>query len=225
MNQIQRVYVLCKAVAWSLLNAYALGISVFFRARLNNKRGEKMTTTVEIMDQQAMHRALTRLTYEVIEKNKGIENVVLIGIKTRGVFLAQRFAKRLKEIEGIEVEVGDIDITLYRDDVHHVSSLEIEPSYNGHDIPFSIDGKTVVLVDDVLFTGRTVRSAMDAIMDVGRPAQIQLAVLVDRGHRELPIRADYVGKNIPTAQSESVHVHLLEHDKLEQDEVLIDKTE
>jgi pyrimidine operon attenuation protein/uracil phosphoribosyltransferase len=145
----------------------------------------------EVVDEVTMKRALTRITYEIIERNKGVQDIVLIGIKTRGIFIAQRIAERLKQLEHIEVPVGELDITLYRDDK---KAQEDEPELHSSDIPFSIEGKEVILVDDVLFTGRTIRAALDAVIDLGRPNRISLAVLVDRGHRELPIRADYVGK-------------------------------
>ena len=158
----------------------------------------------EIVDKMTMNRALTRITYEIIERHKGIDDIVLIGIKTRGIYLANRIAERLKQLEGKEVPVGEIDITLYRDDNHEIK--KDEPTINASDVPFSIENKEVILVDDVIFTGRTIRAALDAIMDLGRPDKISLAVLVDRGHRELPIRADYVGKNIPTSKSEQITV-------------------
>ena len=164
----------------------------------------------EIVDKMTMNRALTRITYEIIERHKGIEDIVLIGIKTRGIYLANRIAERLKQLEGIEVPVGEIDITLYRDDKHQISNDE--PTINASDVPFSIENKEVILVDDVIFTGRTIRAALDATMDLGRPDKISLAVLVDRGHRELPIRADYVGKNIPTSKSEQITVSVEEVD-------------
>ncbi|WP_062231659.1 bifunctional pyr operon transcriptional regulator/uracil phosphoribosyltransferase PyrR [Fictibacillus sp. FJAT-27399] len=164
-----------------------------------------------IMDEQAIRRALTRIAHEIIERNKGIENVVLVGIKTRGEYLAKRLAERIQNIEGKPVKVGDIDITLYRDDLK-VKTENLEPELKGTDIPVDIANKKVILVDDVLFTGRTVRAAMDAVMDIGRPASIQLAVLIDRGHRELPIRADYVGKNVPTSNNEIISASLAEVD-------------
>ena len=154
----------------------------------------------QIMDEKAIGRAITRISHEIIEKNKGIENVVLIGIKTRGVPVATRIANKIEAIEGQRVDAGEMDITLYRDDL---SKKQIDP----------VTDKTVILVDDVLYTGRTVRSALDALMDIGRPKAIQLAVLVDRGHRELPIRADYVGKNVPTSRNEIISVKLMECDK------------
>lgn len=174
-----------------------------------------MNLKAMILDEQAVRRALTRIAHEIIERNKGIENCVLVGIKTRGIYLAKRLAERIEQIEGKPVAVGELDITLYRDDLTKVTSNE-EPLVKGSDIPVDINNKKVILVDDVLYTGRTVRAALDALMDIGRPGQIQLAVLVDRGHRELPVRADYVGKNIPTASSERIVVQLVEVDKTDQ---------
>ncbi|MBT2615586.1 MULTISPECIES: bifunctional pyr operon transcriptional regulator/uracil phosphoribosyltransferase PyrR [unclassified Bacillus (in: firmicutes)] len=172
-----------------------------------------------VLDEQAISRALTRIAHEIIEKNKGIEDCVLIGIRTRGIFLADRLAKRINQIEGKEIELGELDITLYRDDLSKKSN-DGEPIVKGSDIPVNITDKKVILVDDVLFTGRTVRAAMDALVDLGRPSQIQLAVLVDRGHRELPIRADFVGKNVPTSQSEKITVTLTEVDQADQVTIL-----
>ncbi|MCR8869984.1 bifunctional pyr operon transcriptional regulator/uracil phosphoribosyltransferase PyrR [Peribacillus frigoritolerans] len=172
-----------------------------------------------VLDEQAISRALTRIAHEIIEKNKGIEDCVLIGIRTRGIFLADRLAKRINQIEGKEIELGELDITLYRDDLSKKSN-DGEPIVKGSDIPANITDKKVILVDDVLFTGRTVRAAMDALVDLGRPSQIQLAVLVDRGHRELPIRADFVGKNVPTSQSEKITVTLTEVDQVDQVTIL-----
>jgi pyrimidine operon attenuation protein/uracil phosphoribosyltransferase len=162
----------------------------------------------EVMDAEAIDRALTRIAHEILEANKGCGSVGLAGIMTRGAVLAQRLAERIRRIEGVEVPVGSLDISFYRDDV----ATRLSPEVHRTDIPFDVEGRTVVLVDDVLYTGRTIRAAMDAIMDYGRPAAIQLAVLVDRGHRELPIRADYVGKNVPTARKERVKVLLTETD-------------
>ncbi|WP_018132393.1 bifunctional pyr operon transcriptional regulator/uracil phosphoribosyltransferase PyrR [Effusibacillus pohliae] len=163
----------------------------------------------QLLDEQAIRRALTRIAHEIVEKNKGIEDIVLVGIKTRGIYLAKRLAERIESIEGKRVPVGSIDITLYRDDLQEKAE---QPQIQGHAIPVSIKEKKVVLVDDVLYTGRTVRAALDALIDFGRPKRIQLAVLIDRGHRELPIRPDYVGKNVPTSQSELVAVHVQEID-------------
>lgn len=177
---------------------------------------EKQVTMVDkavIMDSQAIKRALTRVAHEIVEHNKGVSDVVLVGIRTRGVPLAQRVAEEIKRIEGIDLPVGVLDITLYRDDL---STLAYQPIVHETLLPFSINDKKVVLVDDVLFTGRTVRAALDAIIDIGRPSSIQLAVLIDRGHRELPIRADYVGKNVPTSSKEIVSVQLTSTDSSEQ---------
>lgn len=157
-----------------------------------------------ILDGTGVKRALIRIAHEILEKNKGMQELVLVGIRTGGVFLAHELALRLEEIEGEKVQVGAVDITLYRDDIKgHAAHLPVGKT----DIPFSIETKKVVLVDDVLFTGRTIRAAMDAIMDHGRPSSIQLAVLVDRGHRELPIRADFVGRNVPTSLMEKIVVN------------------
>lgn len=169
-----------------------------------------------IMDSEAIRRALVRIAHEIIEKNKGVEDVVIVGIRTRGVPLAQRIASEINAIENCEMTVGMLDITLYRDDL---STLGYNPVVHGTDINFDLSGKHVVLVDDVLYTGRTIRAALDAVIDMGRPKTIQLAVLVDRGHKELPIRADYVGKNVPTSQKETIEVVLNEIDGT--DEVFI----
>ncbi len=165
----------------------------------------KITEKKLIMDVNAMKRALVRISHEIAERNNGFADIVLIGIRSRGVPLAERLAAEIARIEEVKVPVGILDITLYRDDL---STLSYQPIVHGTDIDFAIDGKIVVLVDDVLYTGRTIRAAMDALIDVGRPRAIQLAVLIDRGHRELPIRADFVGKNVPTASSEIVRVCL-----------------
>jgi len=170
-----------------------------------------MSEKAQIMDERSMDRAISRIAHEIIEKNKGVDDVVLIGIQRRGVPLAQRLADKIKEYEGQTLKVGILDITLYRDDL---SLLSEHPVINGTDIPFDITGKIVVMVDDVIYTGRTARAAMDALLDLGRPASIQFAVLIDRGHRELPIRADYVGKNVPTSKSEVVQVQVTEIDKV-----------
>ncbi len=169
-----------------------------------------------IMDEQAIRRGLIRIAHEIIENNKGIVDLILVGIRTRGVPLAERLAAEIKRIEGVELPVGILDITLYRDDL---STLSYQPIVHETQLPIDISGKTIVLVDDVLYTGRTVRAALDAIIDIGRPKVIQLAVLVDRGHRELPIRADYVGKNVPTSSKEVVGVQLMPVD--EADKVVI----
>ncbi|MBP2659429.1 MAG: Bifunctional protein pyrR [Firmicutes bacterium] len=178
-----------------------------------------MSTLVEktvIMDEQAIRRGLIRIAHEIIENNKGIKDLILVGIRTRGVPLAERLAAEIKRIEGAELPVGILDITLYRDDL---STLSYQPIVHETQIPVDISGKIIILIDDVLYTGRTVRAALDAIIDIGRPKVIQLAVLVDRGHRELPIRADYVGKNVPTSSKEVVGVQLMPVD--EADKVVI----
>ena len=170
-----------------------------------------MIEKATLLDDKAISRALTRISHEIIEKNKGVKDCVLIGIRTRGIFLAERIQQRILDIEGAEIPVGELDITLYRDDLS-TKTKDGQPLVKGSDVSFSLQDKKVILVDDVLYTGRTVRAALDALVDIGRPSQIQLAVLVDRGHRELPIRADYVGKNIPTAKSERIVVKLKEMD-------------
>ncbi len=162
-----------------------------------------------IMDERAIKRALTRIAHEIIERNNGAKDVVLVGIKRRGVPLAKMIREEIFRVEGVEIPIGELDIAFYRDDLTH---KEEEPSVNDTFIPFSIVGKTVVMVDDVLFTGRTARAAMDQLMDIGRAKRIQFAVLIDRGHRELPIRADFVGKNVPTSLSERVGVRIDEFD-------------
>ena len=172
-----------------------------------------MAEEIEIMDAQTMKRALTRITHEILEKNDGTKNLILVGIKTRGIYLAKRIAERIKDFEGIEVPVGELDITLYRDDVHRDTNEN--PVLHVPNMPFSVAGKHVVLMDDVLFTARTIRAGMDAVMDLGRAKRITVAVLIDRGHRELPIKADYVGKNIPTSQAEQISVRLDEVDGIE----------
>lgn len=163
------------------------------------------------MDQSAMARALTRIAHEIVERNKGGENLLLVGIKTRGVPITKRLRDKIKEIEGITVPIGELDITLYRDDLK-IATVDSDPKLNETNIDVNVNGKTVILIDDVLYTGRTVRAAMDAVMDLGRPSQIQLGVLIDRGHRELPIRTDYIGKNIPTSNEEIIVVNLVEID-------------
>jgi len=159
-----------------------------------------LKTKAVVLDAQAVDRALTRIAHEILESNNGAGKIALVGIVTRGDLLAAELSKRIKEIEGVQVPVGRLDISFYRDDVESYFS----PVLHTTDIQFALEGKTVVLVDDVLYTGRTIRAALDALMDFGRPDRIQLAVLVDRGHRELPIRADYVGKNVPSSREESV---------------------
>ena len=170
----------------------------------------------QILDKEAINKSLMRISHEIIEKNKAIQDIALIGIRNRGVFLAKRLAKNLQEISKVEVPVGILDITLYRDDL---TAIGAQPVVHKTEIDFDIEDKIIILVDDVLFSGRTIRAALDELIDFGRPAQIQLAVLVDRGHRELPIRPDYVGKNIPTSLKESVEVRLEEVE--DKDEVVI----
>lgn len=168
-----------------------------------------MLEKAQIMNEIEITRAISRIAHEIIEKNKGIDNVVLIGIQRRGVPLAKRIAKKIVEVENKAVSVGILDITFYRDDL---SMLSQHPVINATEIYFPVNDKIIILVDDVLYTGRTVRAAIDAIMDLGRPKMIQLAALIDRGHRELPIRADYIGKNVPTSRNELVNVLLTEID-------------
>ncbi len=172
---------------------------------------EFMDKTV-LMDNEGIRRALTRIAHEIVEKNKGVDNIVLVGIRTRGVPIAERLAENIEKIEGKKPPVGVLDITLYRDDL---STLAYQPIVRPTELPVDITGKIVVLVDDVLYTGRTIRAALDAVIDNGRPKTIQLAVLVDRGHRELPIRADFVGKNVPTSSKEVVSVQLQTTDEAE----------
>ena len=169
-----------------------------------------------VLDAQGVERALARITHEILERNKGTDGLVFIGVRSRGVDIAERLAAKVAAIEGVQVPRGIIDITLYRDDLTRAAQ---QPEVKGTDIRFPLDERRLVLVDDVLYTGRTVRAALDALMDFGRPRSVQLAVLIDRGHRELPIRADYVGKNLPTAISESVQVRLKERDG--RDEVVL----
>ena len=164
-------------------------------------------------------RAISRITHEILEKNKGADNLALVGIRTRGVTLAQRIKNKINTIENVDIDFGILDITLYRDDL---SSGKVSTTLEKTDISFPLDGKQIILVDDVLFTGRTIRAAIDALIDFGRPATVQLGVLIDRGHRELPIRPDYVGKNIPTSKNDRVQVLLNEEDGL--DEVRIIKS-
>ncbi|GGR88630.1 bifunctional pyr operon transcriptional regulator/uracil phosphoribosyltransferase PyrR [Deinococcus sedimenti] len=168
-----------------------------------------MTPKATILTADEVRRALTRIAHEIIERNKGAENLALIGVHTRGIPLARRLAEKLSALEGVDVPTGMLDITLYRDDLSEVAQ---QPIIRETQVPFDLRDRRVILVDDVLYTGRTVRAALDALIDLGRPAGIQLAVLVDRGHRELPIRADYVGKNLPTAATEVVKVKLQESD-------------
>jgi pyrimidine operon attenuation protein/uracil phosphoribosyltransferase len=173
----------------------------------------------QVMDADRMSRALTRIAHEILERNRGLDDIALVGIRTRGVPLARRIARALKEINGDDVPTGALDITLYRDDLmrHPVGP---QPLVRHTEIPFSIDDRKILLVDDVLYTGRTIRAALDALIDFGRPRAIQLIALVDRGHRELPIKADYVGKNLPTSLKQSVQVRLQEIDGT--DEIVIE---
>jgi len=170
-----------------------------------------------ILDATDIHRKLTRMTHEILEVHKGVDNLALIGIQTRGVYLAERIKSRINDIEGIEIPCGMMDITLYRDDWTRISSHPVVKTTN---ISFSVDKRQIILVDDVLFTGRTIRAAMDAVIDFGRPDRIELAVLVDRGHRELPIQANYVGEFVETKRSETVNVLLKEYDG--EDKVVIE---
>ena len=173
----------------------------------------------EVMDADRMSRALTRIAHEILERNRGAGELALVGIRTRGVPIARRLARALKEINGHEVPTGALDITLYRDDLMR-NAVGPQPLIRKTEIPFSIDARKILLVDDVLYTGRTIRAALDALIDFGRPRAIQLVVMVDRGHRELPIKADYVGKNLPTSLKQSVQVRLQEIDGV--DEVVIE---
>ena len=163
----------------------------------------------QLMDEAQLRRSVSRVAHEIIEHNKGVEDVALVGIRRRGEPIARMLQELIERFEGVRVPVGTLDITFYRDDL---TARSAEPRLNRTDIPFSIEGRTVVLVDDVLYTGRTARAAIDALFQMGRPSQIQLAILVDRGHRELPIRADFVGKNVPTARSEIIAVKVPEID-------------
>jgi len=178
----------------------------------------ELNEKAQILDSAGIQRAVTRIAHEIVERNNGTDGLVLVGLRSRGVDLARRIAKELKVIDGADVPVGALDVTLYRDDLDRVGP---QPVVRKTEIPFSVNEKRVVLVDDVLYTGRTVRAALDSLIDLGRPRLIQLAVLVDRGHRELPIRADYVGKNVPTSSQEQIQVLLTEEDGL--DKVLIVK--
>jgi pyrimidine operon attenuation protein / uracil phosphoribosyltransferase len=176
----------------------------------------------EVMDADRMSRAITRIAHEILERNRGVGELALVGIRTRGVPIARRLARALKEINGDDVPTGALDITLYRDDLMR-NPVGPQPVIRRTEIPFSIDERKILLVDDVLYTGRTIRAALDALIDFGRPRAIQLVVLVDRGHRELPIKPDYVGKNLPTSLTESVQVRLQEIDGT--DEVVLESTE
>jgi pyrimidine operon attenuation protein / uracil phosphoribosyltransferase len=177
-------------------------------------------TKARVMDADDLRRAITRIAHEILERNSGTDNLAVIGIQTRGAHLARRIAEAIRGIEGTAIPVGVLDITLYRDDLQTIAE---QPVVNESDIPFDVQGRTIVLVDDVLYTGRTVRAALDEIIDFGRPKAVHLAVIVDRGHRELPIRADYVGKNVPTSAAEIVAVRMTEKDGA--DEVVIQSVE
>lgn len=190
------------------------------RAERSDLHAMTWVDKVQVMDEAAMRRALTRIAHEILERNRGTDNLALVGILTRGVPLARRLAAQIRSIEDADVPVGALDITLYRDDL---STVAQQPLVRRTDVPFDVVDKTIVLVDDVLYTGRTARAALDALMDLGRPARIQLAVLVDRGHRELPIRADFVGRNLPSARNEIISVRLRETDGV--DEVVIQTKE
>ena len=182
-------------------------------------RPPRLREKAQVLDDAALDRALTRIAHEILERNGGAKELAFVGLRTRGVTLAQRLAGKIAAIDGTAVPVGTLDITLYRDD----RDMRGAPVIRGTDIPFSIKNKTVILVDDVLYTGRTVRAALDALIDLGRPGMIQLAILIDRGHRELPIRPDFIGKNLPTSRRESVAVRLREHDG--EDRVVIEEPE
>jgi pyrimidine operon attenuation protein/uracil phosphoribosyltransferase len=182
-------------------------------------RPPRLREKAQVLDETALDRALTRIAHEILERNGGAKDLTFVGLRTRGVTLAQRLTAKIAAIDGTTLPVGTLDITLYRDDL----DMRGAPVIRGTDIPFSIKNKTVILIDDVLFTGRTIRAALDALIDLGRPKMIQLAILVDRGHRELPIRPDYIGKNLPTSKRESVAVRLREHDG--EDRVVIEEPE
>lgn len=170
--------------------------------------------TLVIMDEQAIRRAIIRIAHEIVERNKGIDNCIIVGIRTRGIYLARRLAEKISEIESKTVEYGELDVTAYRDDLRNQQQVDTTKvkQFAGQQEILSVQEKKVILADDVLYTGRTIRAAMDAIMQMGRPESIQLAVLVDRGHRELPIRPDFVGKNVPTSKQEEIHAALSEID-------------
>ncbi len=180
---------------------------------MSPREGFELREKAKIMDESAMARALVRISHEIVERNSGTEGLVLVGIHRRGVPLAERIARQIERIEGVEIPCGNLDITLYRDDL---TLRHDRPLVGSTYVPVDIAGKIVVLVDDVLYTGRTIRAAMDALMDLGRPGAIQLVALVDRGHRELPIRPDFVGKNVPTSRDELVEVQLREIDGIEE---------
>ncbi|HET9492406.1 MAG TPA: bifunctional pyr operon transcriptional regulator/uracil phosphoribosyltransferase PyrR [Methylomirabilota bacterium] len=180
---------------------------------------QRFREKAQVLDEHGLDRALTRIAHEILERNDGADDLAFVGLRTRGVTLAQRLAGKIARIDGVQLPVGTLDIALYRDDL----GLRTAPVVRGTEVPFPMKDKIVVLVDDVLFTGRTIRAALDAMIDLGRPKMVQLAVLIDRGHRELPIRPDFVGKNLPTSRRESVAVRLREHDG--EDRVLIEEPE
>lgn len=182
---------------------------------------EQAMLKAQIMDGQAMSRALTRVAHEIIERNEGASHIALVGIVRRGAVLAPMLADEIEKIEGVRPPVGKLDVSFYRDDV----TRKIAPVMFGTDIPFDVDGRDIVLVDDVLYTGRTIRAALDALIDLGRPKTVQLAVMVDRGHRELPIRADYVGKNVPSSRGEDVRVSISPYDETTSVEIWTKPTE
>lgn len=182
----------------------------------------EMLEKATVLDVNGIRRSLTRIAHEIVEKNKGVEGIILVGIRRRGVPLAERLGEIIYQIEGSHLPVGKLDITLYRDDL---TALADQPLVHATEIPFNIVNKKVILIDDVLYTGRTVRAALDAIIDIGRPQIIQLAVLIDRGHRELPVRADYIGKNVPTSKKEFIHVNLEEVDGEKDSVVIMEKAD
>ena len=194
---------------------YTRSSATTFKDRSCEAEKERQTTT--LLSRDDIRRAITRIAHEIVEHNHGLDDVVLVGLQTGGVPLARRLAETLQRIEGVDVPVCTLDVAFYRDDIRRVGYA---PVVRESLIPFSVDGRVVVLVDDVLFTGRTIRAAMDALVDYGRPRAIRLAVLVDRGHRDLPIRADFVGKNVPTAAGDDVRVHLAEVDGRDEVEVV-----
>lgn len=194
----------------NFMRLVALRRGAFWYARHERTGLRMLREKALIMDEDGVKRAITRIAHEIVEKNRGTDNVCLIGIHRRGVPLSERIAQAIRDIEGVQVPVGTLDITFYRDDL---STLDAHPIVNSTDVPFPVNGTNIVLIDDVLYTGRTARAAMDAVMDMGRPKRIQLAVLVDRGHRELPIRADFVGKNVPTSSSELISAQIIPIDQ------------
>jgi pyrimidine operon attenuation protein / uracil phosphoribosyltransferase len=186
---------------------------------MSNAPPTRLREKAQVLDEAGLDRALTRIAHEILERNGGVKDLTFVGLRTRGITLAQRLVAKIAHIDGTTLPVGTLDITLYRDDL----DMRGVPVIRGTDIPFSIKNRVVILVDDVLFTGRTIRAALDALIDLGRPRSIQLAIAIDRGHRELPIRPDYVGKNLPTSRRESVSVRLKEHDG--EDRVVIGEPE